>query len=101
MSEIRIGTDVEADDPIAGPHSMPGIGWAACTADKRLPSTFANLETRPGASAHPRTAAWWTTQAGAARAAGAARPHARAARQRAGVTPCARRNIAMKALTLS
>jgi hypothetical protein len=63
MSEIYISTDVETDGPIPGPHSMLSLGSAAYTADKRLLSTFsANLETLPGASAHPETAAWWATQ---------------------------------------
>jgi hypothetical protein len=63
MSEIYISTDVETDGPIPGPHSMLSLGSAAYTADKKLVSTFsANLETLPGASAHPRTAEWWTTQ---------------------------------------
>jgi hypothetical protein len=63
MSEIYISTDVETDGPIPGPHSMLSFGSAAYTADKRLVATFsANLETLPGASAHPKTAAWWATQ---------------------------------------
>ena len=63
MSEIYISTDVETDGPIPGPHSMLSIGSAAYTADKRLLATFsANLETLPGATAHPETAAWWLTQ---------------------------------------
>ena len=63
MSEIYISTDVETDGPIPGPHSMLSLGSAAYTADKRLVSTFsANVETLPGASAHPETAAWWATQ---------------------------------------
>jgi hypothetical protein len=54
MSEIYISTDVETDGPIPGPHSMLSLGSAAYTADKRLLSTFsANLETLPGAAAHP------------------------------------------------
>jgi len=66
MSEIYISTDVETDGPIPGPHSMLSFASAAYTADKRLISTFsANLETLPGASAHPKTAEWWTTQPGA------------------------------------
>lgn len=60
MTEIYISTDVEADGPIPGPHSMLSLGAAAYTADKVLVSTFsANLETLPGAQAHPRTAEWW------------------------------------------
>lgn len=63
MSEIYISTDVETDGPIPGPHSMLSIGSAAYRADKQLVATFsANLETLPGASAHPRTAEWWATQ---------------------------------------
>ncbi len=63
MTEIYISTDVETDGPIPGPHSMLSIGSAAYTADKQLVSTFsANLETLPGAQAHPATAQWWTTQ---------------------------------------
>jgi hypothetical protein len=63
MAEIYISTDVESDGPIPGPHSMLSLGSAAYTADKRLVSTFsANLETLPGAAAHPKTAEWWATQ---------------------------------------
>jgi len=63
MREIYISTDVETDGPIPGPHSMLSIGSAAYTGDKVLMSTFsANLETLPGAQAHPKTAEWWATQ---------------------------------------
>lgn len=63
MNEIYISTDVETDGPIPGPHSMLSLGSAAYLADKQLVSTFsANLQTLPGASAHPQTAAWWSTQ---------------------------------------
>jgi hypothetical protein len=63
MSEIYISTDVEADGPIPGPHSMLSFGSAAYTPDKRLLGTFsANLETLAGASPHPKTMAWWATQ---------------------------------------
>jgi hypothetical protein len=63
MAEIYISIDVETDGPIPGPHSMLSFASAAYTADKRLLSTFtANLETLAGASADPRTAAWWATQ---------------------------------------
>ena len=58
--EIYVSTDVEADGPIPGPHSMLSFGSAAYTASKELVSTFsANLETLPGASGHPDTMAWW------------------------------------------
>ncbi|MCE1229713.1 MAG: exonuclease [Firmicutes bacterium] len=63
MSEIFISTDIETDGPIPGPHSMLSFGSAAYTWDKELVSTFsANLETLPGASAHPKTAEWWASQ---------------------------------------
>jgi len=63
MSEIYVSTDVETDGPIPGPHSMLSFGSAAYTADKTLVSTFsANLEALEGATAHPKTAAWWATQ---------------------------------------
>jgi DNA polymerase III alpha subunit (gram-positive type) len=63
MTEIYISTDVETDGPIPGAHSMLSIGSAAYTAEKVLIGTFsANLETLPGAQAHPRTAQWWATQ---------------------------------------
>jgi len=63
MTEIYISTDVETDGPIPGPHSMLSFGSAAYSADKQLLSTFsANLETLSGATAHPKTAAWWATQ---------------------------------------
>jgi hypothetical protein len=63
MKEIYISTDIETDGPIPGPHSLLSLGSAAYAADKRLLATFsANLETLPGAVAHPRTAAWWATQ---------------------------------------
>jgi hypothetical protein len=61
--EIYVSTDVEADGPIPGPHSMLSFASAAYTADKELKGTFeANLETLPGATAHPETAKWWAGQ---------------------------------------
>ncbi len=58
--EIYISTDVEADGPIPGPHSMLSFASAAYLADKTLVSTFtANLELLPGAVGHPETMAWW------------------------------------------
>ncbi|MGK7904898.1 MAG: exonuclease [Hormoscilla sp.] len=62
-SEIYVSTDIEADGPIPGPHSMLSIGSAAYTADKKMLATFtANLETLPGAQGHPKTMAWWSEQ---------------------------------------
>jgi hypothetical protein len=61
--EIYVSTDVEADGPIPGPHSMLSFASAAYRADKTLLATFSrNLETLPGAEAHPTTAEWWKTQ---------------------------------------
>lgn len=66
MTEIYVSTDVEVDGPIPGPHSMLAFGSAAYLPDKTLLSTFtANLETLPGASAHPETLAWWAQHADA------------------------------------
>ena len=48
--EIYVSTDIEADGPIPGPHSMLSFASAAYTEDKQLIGTFsANLETLPGA----------------------------------------------------
>jgi hypothetical protein len=58
--EIYVSTDIEADGPIPGPHSMLSFGSAAYLADKTLVSTFAvNLDTLPDATAHPDTMAFW------------------------------------------
>ena len=63
MSEVYVSTDVETDGPIPGPHSMLIFASAAHQAGKTLIATFsANLETLPGATAHPKTAQWWATQ---------------------------------------
>ena len=62
-AEVYISTDVEADGPIPGPHSMLSFGSAAFTADKELVGTFsANLETLPGADGHPQTMEWWRSK---------------------------------------
>lgn len=61
--EIYVSTDVEADGPIPGPHSMLSFASAAFTADKALVSTFTcNLETLPDAKPDAKTAAWWQSQ---------------------------------------
>ena len=63
MAEVYVSTDVEADGPIPGPHSMLGFGSAAYLPDKKLVGTFsANLETLEGATGHPKTMEWWETQ---------------------------------------
>ena len=63
MAEIYVSTDVETDGPVPGLHSMLSFASAAYMADKTLVGTFsANLETLPGATAHPETMKWWETQ---------------------------------------
>jgi hypothetical protein len=64
--ETYVSTDIEADGPIPGPHSMLSMASAAFTADGELVGTFtANLELLDGATGDPRTMAWWQTQAAA------------------------------------
>lgn len=59
-TEIYVSTDIEADGPIPGPHSMLSIASAAFLPDKTIVSSFsANLETLPGATQDPRTMEWW------------------------------------------
>ncbi|HRX90848.1 MAG TPA: hypothetical protein P5528_15515 [Steroidobacteraceae bacterium] len=61
--EIYVSTDIEADGPIPGPHSMLSFGSAAFLGDGTLLGTHtANLATLPGASGHPVTMKWWATQ---------------------------------------
>jgi hypothetical protein len=63
MDEIYVSTDVEADGPIPGPHSMLSFASVALRADKKEVGTFtANLTTLPGAQGDPRTMAWWQGQ---------------------------------------
>lgn len=63
MTEIYVSTDIEADGPIPGAHSMLSFGSAAYTADKKLISTFAaNLRTLPGATEYAKTMEWWKNQ---------------------------------------
>jgi len=64
--EVYVSTDVEADGPIPGKHSMLSFGSAAYSADKVLISTFtANLEPLPGATGDPKTMDWWGRNADA------------------------------------
>ena len=63
VTEIYVSTDIEADGPIPGPHSMLSFASAAFLADKTVVDTFsANLETLPGATGHPATMEWWKGQ---------------------------------------
>lgn len=60
IEEIYVSTDVEADGPIPGPHSMLSFASAAFRADKTLLDTFAaNLRTLPDASPDHDTLKWW------------------------------------------
>src|SRR5580765_2609923 len=61
--EVYVSTDIEADGPIPGPHSMLSFGSAAFRADKTLVSTFsANLELLPEAKGEVKTMEWWASQ---------------------------------------
>lgn len=63
MAETYVSTDIEADGPIPGPHSMLSIGSAAFDPEGNVVGTFtANLETLDGATGHPSTMQWWSTQ---------------------------------------
>lgn len=61
--EIYVSTDIEADGPIPGPHSMLSFASAAYRADKTPVGTFeANLALLPGAQGDPKTMEWWGRQ---------------------------------------
>jgi hypothetical protein len=63
MAEIYVSTDIEADGPIPGPHSMLSFASAAFTPGGKQVGTFsANLATLPGASGDPKTMDWWRGQ---------------------------------------
>jgi hypothetical protein len=63
MPEIYVSTDIEADGPIPGPHSMLSFASAAYLPDKKLHGSYsANLVTLPGAAGDPRTMDWWKTK---------------------------------------
>jgi hypothetical protein len=62
-AETYVSTDIEADGPIPGPHSMLSFASAAYAPDKTLLGTFTrNLESLDGAKPDPKTEAWWKTQ---------------------------------------
>jgi len=61
--EIYVSTDIEADGPIPGPHSMLSFGSAAFDEDGKMIDTFeANLECLEGAAGEESTMEWWGTQ---------------------------------------
>ncbi len=61
--EVFVSTDVEADGPIPGPHSMLSFASVAFDEDGAELSSFSrNLDTLAGAAGHKDTMAWWETQ---------------------------------------
>ncbi len=59
--EVYVSTDVEADGPIPGPHSMLSLGSAAFAAPGTLLATWtANLLPLEGAAPDLDTERWWT-----------------------------------------
>jgi hypothetical protein len=63
MPEIYVSTDIEADGPIPGPHSMLSFGSAAFTAEGKRVGTFsANLALLDGARGEEKTMTWWQSQ---------------------------------------
>lgn len=62
MTEMFFSTDVEADGPIPGPHSMLSIGSAAFMNGKLVDTFSANLELLENATPDPKTMDWWKTQ---------------------------------------
>ncbi len=57
-------TDIETDGPDAGIHSMRSFASAALLSSGTPGGTFAaNLEPLPGARAHPKTLAWFESNA--------------------------------------
>ena len=58
--EIYVSTDIEADGPIPGPHSMLSFASVALRADKTVIDEFSvNLKALPDAKPHPKTMLWW------------------------------------------
>ena len=61
--EVYVSTDIEADGPIPGKHSMLSLGSVAFDDDGGEIDVFqANLEPLPEATADPRTMDWWRGQ---------------------------------------
>lgn len=59
-NEIYVSTDIEADGPIPGPHSMLSFGSAAFDDAGRMLGTFsANLDLLEGATGAPGTMSFW------------------------------------------
>jgi len=70
LNEVYVSTDIEADGPIPGPHSMLSLGSVAYAVIRkngrlekvRLGDFSANLELLPGSEGNPDTMAWWAKQ---------------------------------------
>lgn len=61
--ELYISTDIEADGPIPGPHSMLSFASVAFDDDGHELGSFSrNLVTLPGAAGAAETMKWWATQ---------------------------------------
>ena len=61
--EVYLSTDIEADGPIPGPHSMLSFASVAFDDEGNELSFFSrNLHTLEGAAGHADTMAWWQTQ---------------------------------------
>jgi hypothetical protein len=61
--EIYLSTDIEADGPIPGPHSMLSLASVALSGDGTVLGEFSvNFAPIEGATMHPRMAAWWQEQ---------------------------------------
>ncbi len=61
--EVYVSTDVEADGPIPGPHSMLSLASAVFDDDGAVLATWtANLIELDGARGHPTTMEWWRSQ---------------------------------------
>ncbi len=66
VREVYVSTDVEADGPIPGPHSMLSFASVAFAEDGAVLGTFTrNLATLPGAVGHKKTMDWWKGQGAA------------------------------------
>ena len=61
--EIYVSVDIEADGPMPGPHSMLCFAAIAMNiAGDEIAQFTANLEMLPGATGHPDTLRFWSTQ---------------------------------------
>lgn len=61
--EVYVSTDIEADGPVPGLHSMLSFGSVAYDDEGNELGAFTrNLETLPGAVGDENTMKWWATQ---------------------------------------